>query len=62
MPIWLRNLTYSQISHFRQLEAEAMKPKSPKGQSQLDLSKPKEAKQILQQAGTPTYTSKASKK
>ena len=62
MPIWLRKLTYNQISNFRQLEAEAVKPKSPKGQSQLDLSKPKEAKQILQQAGAPTYTSKASKK
>ena len=45
MPIWLRKLTYNQIIHFRQLEAEATKPKSPKGQSQLDLSKPKEAKQ-----------------
>jgi hypothetical protein len=62
MPIWLRKLTYNQILNFRQLEAEAVKPKSQKGQSQIDLSKPKEAKQILQQAGTPTYTSKASKK
>ena len=62
MPIWLRKLTYNQIAHFRKLESEVIRPKSLKGQSQLDLSKPKEAKQILQQAKAPTYTSKASKK
>jgi hypothetical protein len=60
MPIWLRKLTYNQISHFRQLESEAAKPKSKN--PQLDLNKPKEAKQILQQTGSPTYISKASKK
>ena len=61
MPIWLRNLTYKLIAEQKENEREAYNKKFDGG-NKIDFNKPKEAKQILQQAGAPTYTSKASKK